>query len=522
MSYSQRNVHRAIEQIETAIERAQATKLYSKQGKYKPQDLFSSLYGWHQSSLLQGEQYAYHADSRKRDTWLAELWKTEPHIAGVLNQAIAIDKNRDWTLTGPRRQVNIYNQILRDAEDGLGWRIFASRMAQSYYTSDLGAPVEIGRDGRFGPLRALYNVDPTLCRFTGNREKPLAYYKNKGGTPQEWSRNDFFTITAQPSNLDKYNGLGFCAMSKAVNLVQLLLSVYNYDQEQLGARAPKGLLLLQNISESQWDSAMAARDVKLDSMEIEYFGGVAVLAQEGMDQIDAKLVALSQLPSGFDRHKVTDQIMFGFALIFGYSADEFWPVQFGALGRSRETEIHHLRSSRKGGSDFVLGFQDQLQRELPSTLVFEFEQRDTQSSTAEAQIYEIWSNVATKLFADGKDGDRILSSEQVRLLLISKNILPPEFADTKTDEEVASSTGNQARTSIKILRDRLGSLEQIRSAAELYPQEPIVVYNWPSNKTIRVWDKGEDLFARALWPGVSLIEVPERITQREEHPDVGA
>ena len=71
--------------------------------------------------------------------------------------------------------VNRYNNILRDSEAGEGWRYFAGRAALSFYTSDLGAVTEIGRDGPDGPARAFYNVDPTKCMLTGNADTPLSY-----------------------------------------------------------------------------------------------------------------------------------------------------------------------------------------------------------------------------------------------------------------------------------------------------------------------------------------------------------
>ena len=59
---------------------------------------------------------------------------------------------------------------------------------------------------------------------------------------------------------------------------------------------------------------------------------VEVIASGGMEQADAKLVALSQLPTGFDREVFTDQLMYGYSLVFGFDPTEFWPVNAGALG----------------------------------------------------------------------------------------------------------------------------------------------------------------------------------------------
>src|SRR3990167_7688897 len=141
-------------------QRAEQIKLYSKQKK-SVDAVFSSLMNWQSEFLSERQKYPYKADSRKRDAWLATVWKQEPHLAGVLNSALAIDKNRNWTLTGTKRQVVLYNNILRYADDNLGWREFVSVSAENFYSTDMGTVVEIGRQGRIGPMRGIYNVDST-------------------------------------------------------------------------------------------------------------------------------------------------------------------------------------------------------------------------------------------------------------------------------------------------------------------------------------------------------------------------
>src|SRR5690606_26243881 len=397
MPVSNRRVEEALSYLVQVQERADRGKAYSRQERIDLTNAFGSFFGLYKTYLSERHKFAYQADSRKRDQWLRDFWRREPHIAGVINSVVSIDKNRSWTLTGTKRQVVLYNNVLRMADDGEGWREFMSVAAESYYTTDMGTVVEVGRQGRFGPMRGLYNVNPTHVRLTGNRDFPLEYIPPTGKS-QKWSWVDFFRVASLPNIA--MNGLGFCALSRAVELVCLLMAVYEYDQERLLAKAPKGLLLLHNIGQQQWEDAMSARKENMSKLGQEYFSGVMVLAQEGMDQMDAKLIGLSQLPDGFDREVVTNQIMYGISMIFGYTPDEFWPVQYGALGRARETEIHHMRAVTKGGSDFTLGIQDRLQRELPDTVLFEFDKRDSETDILEAEVYQAWAKVAESLYGN--------------------------------------------------------------------------------------------------------------------------
>src|SRR5690606_32770790 len=204
-----------------------------------------------------------------------------------------------------------------------------------------------------------------------------------------------------------------------LDLSKIMLAVYSHELEMLGARAPKGLLLLQNISEGQWQEAMKARDAALDSKMRQYYDSVAVLAQEGVDSVDAKLVALSQLPQGFDLEVFTNLLMYAYALAFGYDPIEFWPVLAGQLGRGRETDIQHRKGTGKGGMEFVFGLQDRLQQELPPTLLFQFEERDAEGELIDAQIHKAWADVA-KVLTDGG----VLTPEQARMYLADKSVIP--------------------------------------------------------------------------------------------------
>lgn len=466
----QRNVKEALERIE----RAQSFSHQPRFGAAIDKDrFFSSFYHWIKKTEC--DMPSYSADSRARDKWLSEAWMKEPHIAGVVGSVVAIDRNRDWSLTGGRNVVNRYTSILRDSEEGEGWRYFCGRASLSFYTSDIGSITEIGREGPDGPLRALYNVDPTLCKLTGDREFPLTY------RPQDkelkWRAMDFFRTAPLPTVRESYNGLGYCAISRVWAYGQMLIAVYEHDMEQLGAKAPKGLLLLQNIGEQQWIDAMKARSVELSKAERDYYGGIAVLAQEGVDQIDAKLVALSQLPAGFNIEVTTKLLMLGIALGFEYDPIEFWPVETGALGRSRESELQHTKATGKGGIEFVRTFQDRLQGELPPTIFFEFEHRDIAGEMAEAQVQQAWATVFATYYDKGVG---TLDKEEARQLMVRRGIIPAEW--TTAEEQAQSDSSGEQRS--------WHNLEAVWRSIFTRPQDSIVRYNYKTNRTTTLAPSG--------------------------------
>lgn len=509
-----RNVREALEKIE----RAQSLSRQPRLGRVEKSNMFSSFYKWVKSQVE--NEPAYRTDSRNRDRWLSEAWMKEPHMAGVINSATAIDRNRDWSLTGGRNVVGRYSNILRDTEDGEGWRYFCGRAALSFYTSDLGAVTEIGRDGDEGPARAFYNVDPSKCYLTGKLDTPLSYTPSTA-KEQLWRPIDYFRTTPLPSIREEFRGLGYCAVSRAWTLVQMMIAVYEHDMEMLGAKAPRGLLLLKNIAEQQWVDAMKSRDANLSQMERDYYGGVAVIAQEGVDQIDAKLVALSQLPAGFDLEQFTKLIMLGIALCFGYDPIEFWPIEAGALGRGRESEIQHMKATGKGGIEFVRSFQDRLQRELPPTLLFEFEQRDVSGELSDAQVQKAWADVFA-VYASSA----ILTTEEIKQLMVKQGIIPAEWTEAEESAQ-ADSTGEQ--------RSWIQEPAVWRSVFQ-NPLEPIVRYNYGNNRMTQLVSSGYQLarenpknyIARSIWEeyqapefrdvyGLRVYAIPQL---REEDSDI--
>lgn len=503
----------ALEQVERA-----ASNPKSKQPRFgkKPDDgnFYNSVMKW--VDYAKDSEPIYKGDSRARDKWLSSFWRTEPHLAGVIASVNSIDSNRGWTLTGGRNQVQRFTKVFRHANNGAGWRRYISQQSSSYYTTDLGAITETERDGKRGPLANIYHLDPTKAYLTGDRKGPLMYDKNA----ESWTDDDFFRLVSMERIEEDYNGLGLCAVSRVLDMSKIMLAIYNHELESLGARAPRGLLLLQNIGQNQWVEAMKTRDAQLDSDMRKYYQAVAVIAQEGVDSIDAKLVALSQLPENFNIEVFTNLLLYAYALCIGYDPVEFWPVQQGTMGRGRETDIQHRKGTGKGGLNFMLAYQDQMLDQLPDSLSFEFEQRDQEGEILDAEVSQAWANVVATLYGGGastapgpagaKGGDGqaptpppaqkkepndssvvpaanqakplpsskpLLSWEEARQLLVIKGVIPPTW--TEMEEDVASTDAKNLEERTR--RDLLLSDDRIMQAIHQFPNEPIVRHTWDSN-----------------------------------------
>lgn len=494
-----------VEVGEEAVERARIQ--FSKQPRFSDNgtsdwsSMYTSLYGWVKLGMDEIREEPYSSNSLNRDKWLREFWKLEPHWAGIINNTILIDSARPWTFIGGKKQVNRYVPVMHNANNGKGWRHFFRQSSLSYRVTDMGSVTELGRAGMNGPLRAIYHVDSARCRWSGKVTFPLYYYPASRSNRQKWRDSGFFNVTSLPSDDEKLFGLGYSATSRAFQLVRLLYGMLQHDAESMGVKMMKGLLLLNGIEQDQWERAMEAREAQLKGDERKYFGGVYILASLGAGDIDAKLVSLSQLPKDFNRQTFQDQVIFGYAMVMGYDPREFWPVSAGSLGTARETEMQHRKSATKGTLEYPHAWQERFQQELPETLLFSFEDRDTDAEVIEAQMAKAWAEVARVLYDSDPHGERpgLLEQEQVLSLLVDHKIIPPEW--TAAEESVVQSDEKSKALKRQMWRERILSNPDVRRAVERFGNEPVIAHTWTPTKSYErvVYERADEVLRPQLY-----------------------
>jgi hypothetical protein len=476
------------------IIQAQATSL-SKQPRFEPDassGMTFSLMGTRWLKDMLEHAPPYNSISMERSRWLTRFWSQEPYLSGVINSVTQIDRNRGWSLVGGRNQVMRFSNVLHNwqvAPGKMGWRDGCGTASLSFWTTDIGALIEVGRQFEGGPMAGLFHLDPTRCKLTGQPDEPLLYNPTATGKVGKMSvpflPSDLIRVNSMTNVDEQYNGLGYCALSRAIELAIVMTAVWRHEQEMLFARAPKGLLLLRGIQEQAWKNAMLANEADMDAKEREWFGNVAVFASGGTLDIDAKLFMLSNLPEGFDQEKFTNLLMFGYALCFGYDAREFWPVSGGALGTARETEVQHRKATDKGGREFWFGLQEQIQSNLPPTLHFEADERDAEGELVDANLSKVKADALTSLRAALPE----LSSDQILELAADMGLIPHDWVPTSDESE---ATDTEADDTTEQSRKRCLEWVEVQQAIERFPDEPIVQYHWPEERLQVLYPRGSE------------------------------
>ena len=383
-------------EIDTAINEAQ---------KLSFQDRADSeiMYGRNIFPVLSGLASANHIIapwwSNRRDVQLREFWKKPDHLAGATyameSKMTAIPVQvvaRDTSINKHVEQAKIYTELLNDsAEFGRGWVIFYGKWIEDLLTQDNGAFAEvIGSGNPAGPIigRAvsLAHLDSYRCQRTGNTEYPVLYL-DTDGTRYKVHRTRVVEASQMTSPIAEMFGVGFCAVSRVINVSQNLLDILIYKQEKLGSRPlreliitkggldPKDLQFAFRMAESEMDSFGLSRYSKI------VIGGSATLPEGSVEQ-----VPLSYLPDGFDEETSITLGMATIALGFGTDARELFPSKGGASTRA-DALVQHLKQRGKGPGQMLQVTEQQLNHKfLPPYLKMKFDFQDDAEDRQKAEI----------------------------------------------------------------------------------------------------------------------------------------
>ena len=511
--------------VRTLMERATARGevIPSRQPQSVEADgLFTSLARWVDDANLVEPPYVH--DTRRRDQWLDTFWKREPFMAGVISQVVSLKKNQGYSITGGRNQVLKYSLMFKNANGGKGWRNYAGKQARAYYTGDLGAPSEIARQGKYPdvdqnklallmaaypyneraraellrmnqeiadmPFGGLYHIDHTHVHLTGNPYAPLEMNFDGGGASR-WLATEFFLCNSLPDARSDMQDVGFCALSRVLALAQIMVAIIRHDKEQLSAAAPAGFLALSGLSKQQWEKAMLERKRDRENQGLLYMRDLMVLASKD-STVEAKIISLSNLPDNFklaDWMEVYAQIVAGG---FGFDLREFWTVKGGTLGVNGEAIVQADKTTGKGEADFTTEHAEQIQRLLPDTVEFAYDNRNDSGDLARFEAQRAYVDMLLTIYKETKDAELpILTTEQMQRMFVLAGIIDPDvIAPDGEDQGVATDTEKQ----------RVRDSDAIRRAAMLYPRQPIIrAY---SDDRIKVlWESGSELLRPRIWRG---------------------
>ena len=403
---------------------------------------------------------------------LRELARNEPILAGALGSMVSKVISLDWQIIGGRNRVRRYHAILSEAEDGAGWSYFLDRWAQDYLATDLGGVIELARDGKTGPVVALYNIDSARLALTGNTSVPLRYSPAVGGGKTiPLYPGDFSRIVDMPSPDERYFGLGYCAVSRALKAARVLLALYQYEDEQLQDLPPKGIVAITGMTMPEVQEAFRLYEARRKAKDQTTFKGVLWLASQAspLQNIGVSVTPFSTLPDHFDKEQAITLYVYTLSLDFGVDVREFWPAsQTGAT--KAEAEIQAQKAKGKGFGRLIMSIERAINWDvLPPGLEFRFDNADSEDDllreTIRARIIE---NVRKLWEPNPVTQEGIIDQYEARRLLRELGAVPEWLA--QSDEVTATSVENLVEAENK-------ALWELSEKAGLEPGEDLVAIN---------------------------------------------
>lgn len=509
--------------IDNAIERGFES---TKQPRYISPERFFQEIARMSIDALNAPPRLQNGDGRYRDRWMFKFLDEESHLSGILNSVVQIDMNRRWKLTGSERQVRRYANRLANFAGGTkrSWREFISMAAMSYYVTDLGYVAEIERevtDSEVSPMLSMYSVDPTRCLLTGDWRYPLIYEPvpatasiglNTYGSNlaahdparnnlmpnefQAWRASDFIHSNAMPSPREEERGLGHSAVGRSLTLAQIMVGMYKYQLEKLDVRPPLGYFVT-SIPKKIFDNLQdEQQDAQADMGQ--YFRGTYAIMGADKDEL-MRFVALSEMPDELDPTKFTEVLMKGISLNFGYPVQEFYTISGANIAAtSSDTRVQTEMATTKGEMAFALSMQEDIQRELPASLMFTYEQRNDAGVKVRAETEKLISETANILYGLGRtpgqpeeEGAAVLTRAQMEYWLAERGVIPREWSADITDVEEAN---------LRRMRREMRDKPQVRFAAAAFPSEPIIEFEYPTNRERIIWESGTDVLKREYYP----------------------
>lgn len=390
--------------------------------------------------------------STTRDKSLADIWKESNHLSiAVYNtqaKIVGIAPRivpRNTSITEHIEQAEELNHILfTSAGFGRGWEVEYAKYVESLITQDNGAFMEIIGEGDVtGPIiglpLAVRHLDSSRCTRTGNPKFPVKYMDDDG----KWyaiHRTRIIYASQMPSAFKSMNGVGFCAVSRCVEIAQNLVDITRYKQERLGSRPHNQMLIGKGITGRQLMLALRQTEEELSSRGFTRYARTVAIGSEnteiGVDKLDLNHM------DPFDEETSVNLGMFAISAAFGMDADELWPVGGKSSGK-QEANIKRMRSRGRLPAQITSELTSQFNyKVLPQHLMLEFDFQDDEEDMQRANIQDIRA----------RNRERDLATGAINVRGARTRMLESRDIDRQTFEQMELNDGRLPDgTSISVL-----------------------------------------------------------------------
>lgn len=340
--------------------------------------------------------------------------------AGLVNRWCATP----WMIDGGPTLTNRFQRLFRGAQFGEGWDGLIARVGADYLRFDAGAYIEVIAPGDpmkepTGAVVGLAHLDSYHCLPTGDPQFPVLYYSRPTATKQATIHllhaSRVIHLIDMPDGDQDMPGYGYCALSRAIAVVQREIYMKRYVVTQLDDKPPPGMLLIGGMTEPAWNKAWASyrQDQSTDDQPdwgkvVRIFGADAALTPK------VESVAFANPPDKFDFHVYVRIDVDELALAMGVDSQDLMPLASKAMGSGQQSQILHEKSKGKTYGHFLRLLERKLNDVLPEALTFEFKINDQEAALQNAEIATAWAGFASSI------PPTVMSDKEKRQLLANQ------------------------------------------------------------------------------------------------------
>jgi hypothetical protein len=297
-------------------------------------------------------------------------------------------------------------------------RNFIAANLAVHNTQDNGAFLEVIGEGRTdGPIIgkpiSLANLDAARCSRTGDPIYPVVYQDVDGNRYKYHASRVIYTAQME-SPIAEMNKVGFCAVSRCVNIAQTLMDIIVYKQEKLGSRPHRQIIITKGgLDPSDLQTAFQLAENTMDSQGLSRYAKVVVGGSSAIPEAGLEVLELSSMPDGFDEQTSIVLGMATIALALGTDPRDLFPAMQGGATRA-DAILQHLKQRGKGPGQIIQATEQQINSKfLPPYLKFEFDFQDDSEDRQKAEIRKIRADARVQDMSTGAMPDRVIREKML-------------------------------------------------------------------------------------------------------------
>ena len=388
-----------------------------------------------------------------RDRQLRAFFPTETFTMGAIGTCVATNMGLDWIIEGDPKTSQAAADVLHNAQFGEGFEAWTGKMGMDFYTQDKSAITEFVRDydNPAAPIVGFNHLDAARCWHTGNQLIPILYQDRNG----RWHGLKWYqtaTLREIPAPHELYYGLQYCALTRILQVCQLLRNIFTLHLEQTSGRHTRKVFIVSGVNQNEIETAIKSAQNQAEQQgQTRWMIPVIVTTLSPEAKVGVEQIALAELPDDWANHLDDYMKWFMVAISMGLLRDyqDFAPLPGGGLGTSNQSQILHDKSRGKGSALWQKRCAGMINMRgvMPRNAVFKFDESDVAEEQIRAEILDTTSMALASLISS-----QTFDPDAARELMLKAKLIDQDFFDNLAARAAQMKADQQRQQELAIAR----------------------------------------------------------------------